>query len=70
MTSTQIPAFKTQQIWEYFGRTKEATFNLNGIQPGVPASGSILDEDVFFTGIPPAFIESFVLFLLTSCHHA
>ena len=39
MTASLIPAIKTQQILEYFGWTKKAPVNLNGIQPGIPAYG-------------------------------
>ena len=50
MTANQIPAIQTKQIWEYFGWTKKTPMNLNGIQPGVPASARsrvrIFHEDV------------------------
>ena len=62
MTASQIPAFKTQQISEYFGCTKKTTMNLNVIQSGVPASGRsrVSIEDVLSQAYhAPAFIESF-----------
>ena len=67
MTTSQIPAIKTPQIWEYFGWTKQTTVNLYGIQPGVLASArnrvSIFHDNVFVTGIPPcAWDLSIIIF--------